>query len=177
MFPYEWNFLVHFPSHFENNTPSNYFASWRGIFTVKSSTWTSNLKSGSTCLGRYCALQDLHVIRFPTSTRIHRAIPAHFQQANVLQIGSILTCEPVLLLVQEFYKYYSHWCSMKMHTADVIHVKRLLVFRLFLCVEDEEREKCFYTFQKWHPAEEFSCRKKIRSFHDLLDLLHDKRDL
>ena len=70
-----------------------------------------------------------------------RAIPAHFQQANVFQIGSILTCEPVLLLVQERYKYSSHRCSMKVRTADVIHCKSSLAFRLFLCVEDEERER------------------------------------
>ena len=79
-------------------------------------------------------LQDLRVVRLPTSTRVHCATHALFQQAIVPQIRSVLTCKPFFLLVRELHKYSKHWYSMGVRTADVVRRKSALAFRLCLIV-------------------------------------------
>ena len=69
-----------------------------------------------------------------------------------------------------FTSHPSHRYFMEVCTADVVHCKGSLAFRFFLSVRDEQREKCFHTFQTWHTAEEFSCRTNVGFLHGLLDL-------
>ena len=40
--------------------------------------------------------------------------------------------------------------------------------------ETKREEECFHTFQRWHSAGEFSCRKNIGFLRGLLDLSHDQ---
>ena len=140
-------------------------------------TTTRNLTSRSTCTNdagllrpwTKLFLQDLREIRLPTSTRVHRATHAPSQQANVFQIRSVLTSEPFLLLVRELDKSSSH--SYTVDTADVVHCKRSLAFRLFLIVGDEQREVLLH-FPRVASADEFSCGGNIGFLQRRLDLSH-----
>ena len=79
-------------------------------------------------------------MRLPTSAGVHCAIHALSQQANASQIGSVLACEPLFRLVREFHEHSSHRCCVEVRTADVVHCKGSLAFRLSLTVRDEQRE-------------------------------------
>ena len=63
----------------------------------------------SQALNEAVFFQDLRVLRLPTSTGVHCVLHALSQQANVFQIVSILTSEPLFLLTRELHKHSSHW--------------------------------------------------------------------
>ena len=91
----------------------------------------------------------------------------------MFQIVSFFTCELLFILIwEEFHKHSSHWYSMKVRTADVVHCKGPRAFRFFLTLRDEQN--AFTPSREDIPLnEEFSCRRNIRFLHGVLHLSHD----
>ena len=111
-------------------------------------------------------------MRLPVSTRIHRATHA--------LSASQRTPDRVhfhVRLVREHHKHSSHWYTMEVRTAGVVHRKISLAFRLFLTVGDEQREECFHTFQRWHSAEESAAEGTSDFFMAFLISRTTNRDL
>ena len=73
--------------------------------------------------------------------------------------------------MREFHKHSSHRCSMEVRTADVVHRKGSLAFRL-LTVGDAQREEYSHTFQRWHIPLKSSDAEETSDFHGLLDPSH-----
>ena len=141
--PSEWESSVHFSIVFRDQDAFEPFVFMSGhlhheVVAVNEQSYIS-FHMHKQCkiadsLDEAMFFQDLRLMRLPTSTGVHCAIHPISQQANVLQIVSVPTCEPLFLLMGEFHKHPSHLYSMEVRTADVVHCKGSLAFRLFLTV-------------------------------------------
>ena len=166
---------VHFRSYFENNTFSNHFSSRVGISTMESSRWTSNLMSRSTCTNNV-VLGGTVPLRICAQCVCYRAFAStvpyiHFSASQRISlfratVSSPRPGAPQILVAAVLLESARGWCRTMQEFA---------CFPLLDCGRvTEKRKKRFHTFQRWHSAEEFSCRGNIRFLHDPLELTHDQ---
>ena len=114
------------------------------------------------------------------------SFPLHQQcrVAEAFRICAKCACQRPLASTVPYMHFLSKRASLSPYTSIprkcellMSYIARVrLPFSLFLVVGDEqrEREECFHTFQRWHPAEEFRCRGNIGFLHGLLDLSLDQ---